>query len=68
MDTAVIVLVILLIAALCYIFYIKYYDKIYKPINNKEKKVRFSTYNDSMSFLDPDYEEKRIEEMQYDMM
>ena len=61
-------LVILLVIAVCYILFINLKDKISLNIGN-EKKVRFNENNmDAMSFLEPNYEQRRIEEMKYEMM
>ena len=52
MDFIVIILIILLIIAIAYIIYSK----------------RLVKFDDNLSFLDPDYENKRMEEIKYDLM
>ena len=59
----VIILVILLIAALGYIWYFRFYKK--PNVDYFQKHVRFA--DDNMSFLEPGYEQKRIDEMNYDI-
>lgn len=60
----VIILVILLIAALGYIWYFRFYKKP-NNVDYFQKHVRFA--DDNMSFLEPGYEQKRIDEMNYDI-
>lgn len=60
----IIALIICLVISISYILYTKLKDKISFNYGN-EKKVRF---NDAMSFLEPNYEQRRIEEIKYDMM
>ena len=59
----VIILVILLIAALSYIWYFRFHKK--DEFNYPQKHVRFT--DDNMSFLEPGYEQRRIDEMNYDI-
>lgn len=59
----VIILVILLIAALGYIWYFRFHKK--DEFNYPQKHVRFA--DDNMSFLEPGYEQRRIDEMNYDI-
>lgn len=64
----IIALSVCLVLTIIYILYINLKDKI--SFNSKEeKKVRFNDNNiDAMSFLEPNYEQRRIEEMKYEMM
>lgn len=65
----IISLVVCLIIAISYIMFINLKDKISFNTNTQDKKVRFNENNiDAMSFLEPNYEQKRIEEMKYEMM
>lgn len=64
----IIALIICLVISISYILYTKLKDKISFNYGN-EKKVRFNDNNiDAMSFLEPNYEQRRIEEIKYDMM
>lgn len=72
-NYSIVILVILLIVAVGYIAYMHFYknkQELYEPYY-QEKHVRFDNNidkRDNMSFLDPNYEQRRIEEMKYDMM
>lgn len=61
-------LILCLVIAILYILYMNFKDKISFNNGKEEKKVRFNENTDAMSFLEPNYEQRRIEEMKYEMM
>lgn len=71
---SVIILIILLVVALVYIGYIQYKKQKEDPYQEyrpmyQEKHVRFEDERkDTMSFLEPNYEQRRLEEMRQDLM
>ena len=79
MNLIIIILTILLILAILYIFYIKFYNnndnkKVrFSNINqekefNKKDIINNKNNYDEMSFLEPDYEKRRLDELKFDLI
>ena len=76
MNLIIIILSVLLTLSILYIIYIKLtMNKKVRFSNIKQEKQYEKDYNnnnklnyDEMSFLEPDYENKRLEELKFDMI
>ena len=82
MNFIIIILSVLLMLSILYILYIKLYSNKKVRFNNKIQQKEYNKYKekeednnykndynmDEMSFLEPDYETKRLEELKFDMI
>lgn len=67
LNYIIIALSVCLILSIAYILYSKFKDRFIFQSEEEDKRVRFNDKLDAMSFLDPNYEQKRRLEIQNEL-